>query len=85
MSFKWNAIGTNVLVLTNTATDRSGQSYYGETNLYYLSAVGNYDCRVELDAEGPIHDIAWSPNSTEFVVVYGSRGGRIEVSSYHPI
>ena len=48
VQFIWNAIGTNVLVLTQTETDTSGQSYYGETNLYYLSAVGNYDCRVTL-------------------------------------
>lgn len=26
-----------------------------------------------IDAEGPIHDIAWGPNSSEFIVVYGSR------------
>jgi translation initiation factor 2A len=42
ITFKWNTIGTNVLVLTQTDTDNSGSSYYGETNLYYLSAVGNY-------------------------------------------
>lgn len=72
VTFMWNKIGTNVLVLTHTDTDKTGQSYYGETHLYYLSAVGNYDCRVEMDAAGPIHDIAWSPNSQEFVVVYGN-------------
>lgn len=26
---------------------------------------------VSLDKEGPIHDVAWSPNSQEFKVVYG--------------
>ena len=70
IQFKWNSIGTNVLVLTQT--DTAKDSYYGETNLYYLSAVGNYDCRVMLDAEGPIHDIAWGPDATEFIVVYGN-------------
>lgn len=54
MQFIWNAIGTNVLVLTQTETDASGQSYYGETNLYYLSAVGNYDCRVTLGNYSPM-------------------------------
>jgi len=39
--------------------------------MYLLSAAGNYDCRVALDKEGPIHDVAWSPNSKEFGVVYG--------------
>jgi translation initiation factor 2A len=61
-----------VLVLTHTDTDTGRKSYYGETNLYYLSAVGNYDCRVSLDAQGPVHDISWAPSSVEFTVVYGS-------------
>jgi translation initiation factor 2A len=71
-TFHWNALGTNVLVFTHTDVDKTGQSYYGETNLYYLSITGNFDCRVELDHAGPIHEVAWSPNSKEFIVVYGS-------------
>jgi translation initiation factor 2A len=51
--------------------DNSNKSYYGETGMYLLSAAGNFDCRVTLDKEGPIHDFAWSPNSKEFGVVYG--------------
>ncbi|KAI3601653.1 eukaryotic translation initiation factor 2a [Moniliophthora roreri] len=68
---KWNLLGTQVLVLTQTDVDNSNKSYYGETGLYLLSAAGNFDCRVTLDKEGPIHDFAWSPNSKEFGVVYG--------------
>ncbi|KIL68462.1 hypothetical protein M378DRAFT_8534 [Amanita muscaria Koide BX008] len=68
---KWNTLGTQVLLLTQTDVDNSNKSYYGETGLYLLSAAGNYDCRVSLDKEGPIHDFAWSPNSKEFGVVYG--------------
>jgi len=44
----WNALGTNLLVLTHTDVDATGQSYYGETSLFYLSVAGNYDCRVTL-------------------------------------
>ncbi|KAJ3052662.1 hypothetical protein HK097_005900 [Rhizophlyctis rosea] len=72
VQFHWNKLGTNVLVFTHTDVDKTGQSYYGETALYYLSITGNYDCRVELDKPGPIHDLAWSPNSKEFIVVYGT-------------
>lgn len=72
VQFHWNKLGTNVLVFTHTDVDKTGQSYYGETNLYYLSITGNFDCRVELDKPGPIHEVAWSPNSKEFVVVYGT-------------
>ncbi|PFH53541.1 hypothetical protein AMATHDRAFT_137237 [Amanita thiersii Skay4041] len=68
---KWNTLGTQVLLLTQTDVDNSNKSYYGETGLYLLSAAGNFDCRVTLDKEGPIHDFAWSPNSKEFGVVYG--------------
>ncbi|KAI0317386.1 eukaryotic translation initiation factor eIF2A-domain-containing protein [Amylostereum chailletii] len=68
---KWNTLGTQVLVLTQTDVDATNKSYYGATGLYLLSAAGNFDCRVALDKEGPIHDFAWSPNSKEFGVVYG--------------
>jgi len=70
-TIKWNTLGTQALVFTQTDVDNSNKSYYGETNLYLLSAAGNFDCRVELDKEGPIHGFAWSPNSKEFVVTYG--------------
>lgn len=68
----WNDLGTNLLVLTQTEVDKTGRSYYGETNLYYLAVAGNFDCRVPLDKEGPVHDVTWGPDSKEFAVVYGS-------------
>lgn len=71
VQIKWNALGTQVLVLTQTEVDKTNKSYYGETGLYLLSAAGNFDCRVTLDKEGPISDFTWSPNSKEFGVVYG--------------
>ncbi|KAF8333939.1 eukaryotic translation initiation factor eIF2A-domain-containing protein [Cantharellus anzutake] len=71
VTMKWNDLGTQVLVLTHTDVDKTNKSYYGETGLYLLSASGNFDCRVTLDKEGPIHDFAWSPNSKEFGVIYG--------------
>ncbi|KAL2915828.1 hypothetical protein HK105_204529 [Polyrhizophydium stewartii] len=72
VQFHWNSLGTNVLVFTHTDVDATGQSYYGETNLYYLSITGNFDCKVDLNKPGPIHDVCWSPNAKEFVVVYGT-------------
>jgi len=68
---KWNTLGTQVLVLTQTDVDNTNKSYYGQTGLYLLSAAGNFDCRITLDKEGPVHDFAWSPNSKEFGVIYG--------------
>lgn len=72
VQYYWNATGTNLLAFAHTEVDATGKSYYGETNLYYLSVSGTFDCRVDLDRAGPIHDIAWSPNGKEFIVVYGT-------------
>jgi translation initiation factor 2A len=71
VQLKWNALGTTLIVLAQTETDKTGKSYYGETTLYVLSANGGFDSRITLDKEGPIHDVTWSPNSREFGVVYG--------------
>lgn len=60
-----------MIVLAQTEVDKTGKSYYGETNLYVLSANGGFDSRITLDKEGPIHDVTWSPNSKEFGVIYG--------------
>ena len=71
VQLKWNQEGTSVIVLAQTEVDKSNKSYYGETNMYILSANGGFDSRIQLDKEGPIHDVSWSPNSKEFGVVYG--------------
>ncbi|KXL49910.1 hypothetical protein M433DRAFT_57292 [Acidomyces richmondensis BFW] len=71
VQLKWNQHGTSLIVLAQTEVDKSNKSYYGETNMYILSANGGFDSRIQLDKEGPIHDVTWSPNSKEFGVVYG--------------
>ncbi|KPV78089.1 uncharacterized protein RHOBADRAFT_23040 [Rhodotorula graminis WP1] len=71
IQMKWNKTGTNLLFLTQTEVDKTGKSYYGETNLYLMNSSGQFDCRVTLDKEGGIHDFAWSPNDREFAVTYG--------------
>lgn len=72
----WSPNGRYLLALAQTEVDASGVSYYGETHLYFLAADGTSDCRVSLDAEGPIHDVAWSPDSDAFVTIYGYMPGR---------
>ncbi|KAJ2714385.1 hypothetical protein H4R19_001756 [Coemansia spiralis] len=71
VEFYWHRLGTSLLVLTQTDVDNTGRNYYGESGLYFMAAAGNFDCRVVLDREGPIHDVAWSPDEKEFAVVYG--------------
>ncbi|SNX83959.1 related to eukaryotic translation initiation factor [Melanopsichium pennsylvanicum] len=71
IQIKWNKAGSALLFMTSTDHDKTGKSYYGETNLYLMSVRGDFDCRVALDKEGPIHDFEWNPNSNEFIVIYG--------------
>ncbi|KAJ1643173.1 hypothetical protein LPJ64_005029 [Coemansia asiatica] len=71
VEFHWHRLGTNLLVLTQTDVDKTGRSYYGESALYFMAAAGNFDCRVPLDREGPIHDVVWNPEAKEFAVSYG--------------
>uniref|UniRef100_UPI00358E4400 eukaryotic translation initiation factor 2A n=1 Tax=Myxine glutinosa TaxID=7769 RepID=UPI00358E4400 len=66
----WNKNATAVLSLATTDVDKTGASYYGEQGLHYLATNGD-SAIVQLSKNGPIYDAAWSPNSTEFCVVYG--------------
>ncbi|KAH6891027.1 eukaryotic translation initiation factor eIF2A-domain-containing protein [Thelonectria olida] len=85
VQLKWNKSGTSILVLAQTDVDRSGKSYYGETTLYLLSTSGQFDARVTLDKEGPIHDVSWSPNSKEFGVVYGFMPAKATIFNHRAI
>lgn len=48
VQFKWNDLGTSLIVLAQTEVDKSNRSYYGETNMYILSANGGFDSRIQL-------------------------------------
>ena len=67
----WGPTGAAVLIRTSTDVDATGQSYYGESKLAFISADGRTEGSVTLGKEGPIHDLAWSPSGREFVVIYG--------------
>lgn len=70
---KWNAAGTSLLFLSSTDHDKTGKSYYGETNLYLMTPALQYEAKVVLDKEGGIGDFTWNPanGGKEFVVTYG--------------
>ena len=70
---KWNSSGTSLLFMSSTDHDKTGKSYYGETNLYLMTPALQYDARVTLDKEGGIGDFAWNPanGGKEFAVSYG--------------
>ncbi|PHJ18573.1 eukaryotic translation initiation factor, partial [Cystoisospora suis] len=67
--FKWSYDGRAVLAQVHT--DASDQSYYGSDALYFLKADGSFDCQLVGAAEGPIHDIQWSPTTLEFLLAKG--------------
>lgn len=85
VQFKWNKQGSSLLVLAQTEVDKTGKSYYGETNLYLLSTSGTFDARISLDKEGPIHDVSWSPNSKEFAVIYGYMPAKATIFNHRAV
>ncbi|XP_029922420.1 eukaryotic translation initiation factor 2A [Myripristis murdjan] len=70
VSMLWNKKASALLVTASTEVDKTGASYYGEQTLHYL-AVNGESAVVQLPKNGPIYDVAWSPNAAEFCVVYG--------------
>ncbi|XP_074859840.1 eukaryotic translation initiation factor 2A isoform X3 [Carettochelys insculpta] len=66
----WNNKATAVLVIASTEVDKTGASYYGEQTLHYIATNGE-SAVVQLSKNGPIYDVVWNPNSTEFCAVYG--------------
>lgn len=66
----WNKKATAVLVIASTEVDKTGASYYGEQTLHYIATNGE-SAVVQLPKNGPIYDVVWNSNSTEFCAVYG--------------
>lgn len=70
--FRWAPkTGSACLVLAVSDVDATNKSYYGEQSLHYIAADGSNDCKVDLQKDGPVYDVQWSPLGTHFVVVYG--------------
>lgn len=72
----WSPAGVAVLVLVTSAVDRSNSNYYGDSNLFFLSADGKIECKVPLTKEGPIHDARWCER--------GGRGGFLVTHGFMP-
>eukprot|EP00825_Cyclidium_porcatum_P031338 TRINITY_DN3318_c0_g1_i3.p1 TRINITY_DN3318_c0_g1~~TRINITY_DN3318_c0_g1_i3.p1 ORF type:complete len:477 (+),score=95.46 TRINITY_DN3318_c0_g1_i3:77-1507(+) len=67
---KWSSDGKYLLIQTNTFHDESNQSYYGENAVYYYNLAKNSLIKVPA-YEGPIHDLCWSPDNQQFIVISG--------------
>eukprot|EP00397_Hematodinium_sp_SG-2012_P024404 GEMP01025420.1.p1 GENE.GEMP01025420.1~~GEMP01025420.1.p1 ORF type:complete len:606 (-),score=148.37 GEMP01025420.1:597-2375(-) len=68
----FNRDGTSVLVLTSQEVDETGETYYGNTNLYFMRSDGSHDLIVATSSDGMVHDIKWSPNQNEFIMLHGN-------------
>lgn len=66
----WNKKGSAALIVATQDVDTTGSSYYGETALHFLAVNGD-SSNVTVGKKGPVYSVDWSPNSTEFCVVYG--------------
>jgi translation initiation factor 2A len=70
MDVEWSHDGHMALLLTQSEVDKTGASYYGKQQLYYVNCSGD-TALVELTKNGPIYSITWNPTRPEFCVVYG--------------
>jgi translation initiation factor 2A len=89
VQMKWSNNNTdnciNMLVLAQTASDKSGSSYYGETNLFLfspqlkgISIADNENSSIQISFNsnpGPIHDFAFNPTGKHFIVIQGNTPG----------
>jgi translation initiation factor 2A len=71
VTMHWNKKGTGCLIMTSTDVDSTGASYYGKQSLHFLATNGD-SYSVPLAADGPVHDVQWSPKSNQFIVVFGN-------------
>ncbi|MCD7469783.1 hypothetical protein HAX54_009028 [Datura stramonium] len=71
VQLSWNSGSTGLLVVVQSDVDKTNTSYYGESNLSYLTTDGTHEGFVRLSKEGPVHDVQWSYSGKEFAVVYG--------------
>ncbi len=80
IEFHWSPNGK--VVLLQTHTDTSSDTYYGESNLYMLHTDGSFDCVISRTKPGPLHAVAWSPKGNEFTIIAGNFPANITV--YNP-
>merc|ERR1719431_1168059 len=70
VDFKWNSVGSTVLLLTQAEVDKTGGSYCGKQQFHFMSVRGGTGM-VGLAKEGPIYSVEWSPDGALFAAVYG--------------
>merc|ERR1719424_2750072 len=67
---KFSPDGQALLVRTHVDVDTGGKSYDGASGLMHMDASGDASV-MRLPKEGPIHDVQWAPDSSEFLALFG--------------
>mmetsp|Transcript_991 Transcript_991/g.2956 ORF Transcript_991/g.2956 Transcript_991/m.2956 type:complete len:351 (+) Transcript_991:22-1074(+) len=67
---KFSPDGQALLVRTHVDVDTGGKSYDGASGLMHMNASGEASV-MRLPKEGPIHDVQWAPDSSEFLALFG--------------
>jgi translation initiation factor 2A len=74
MKVNWSPKGDSALITLQNSVDATGESYYGSTSLYLMSAQETDVIAVPQPQEGPVLDVAWMPDpakAPQFAVVAG--------------
>jgi uncharacterized protein with WD repeat len=59
VDFLWNSPTTALVIKAFSAVDKSGGSYYGTYDCYYVRVDGSVDINLRPKREGTIHDVQW--------------------------
>lgn len=59
VDFLWNSPATALVIKAFSAVDKSGGSYYGTYDCYYVRVDGSVDINLRPKREGTIHDVKW--------------------------
>lgn len=73
ISYVFAPNGHAVVVWTQNIVDKTGQSYYGNHDLRYVQLGGGNKRSKVAVFDSQVHDVKWSPDSEDFIVVSGKQ------------
>lgn len=65
--------GHAVIIWTQHVVDTTGQSYYGNHDLRYVQLGGGNKRSKIAVFDNQVSDVAWSPDSEDFIVISGKQ------------
>lgn len=71
MNYMFAPNGHAVIIWTQHIVDQTGQSYYGNHDLRYVQLGGGNKRSKVAVFDNQVHDVSWSPDSEDFIVISG--------------